>query len=477
MAVKALMGNKVRRLRRARGLTQSQLAERLGVSPSYLNLIEHNRRSVTVPMLLRLAEVLGADLASFGPHEEARLLAELTEVFSDGFFEGHDLKAPDIRELVTATPAAGQAVLDLYRAYRQARDDARALAARLSEDAQWGGGQAGRAAPEEEVSDFIQAHDNHFPELEAQAEALASGAHLSASDIEVRLLDHLRKVLKVTVEVVGSEATGSVVRRYDPERRRLLLSEVLPPRSRHFQLAHQVALIGCRPALDAYVSRGKFSTPDARSLARVALANYFAGAVLMPYDAFLAAARAMRYDIELLGHRFRTSFEQVCHRLTTLQRPEARGVPFHFLRVDIAGNISKRFTASGFRFSRYGGSCPRWNVFAAFMSPGFIRTQLSRMPDGTTFFCIARTVRKEGGGFQVSQTRFAIGLGCEIGHARELVYADGIDLENLEAAVPIGTACRLCERTDCRQRAFPPLMQSLGVDENVRGLSFYVSPH
>ena len=474
MSVKALLGNKVRRLRRARGLSQSELAERLGVSPSYLNLIEHNRRSVTVPMLLKLAEVLGADLASFGPHEEARLLAELTEVFSDGFFEDHELKAPDLRDLVTAAPSAGQAVLDLYRAYRQARDDARALAARLSEDAQWGGG---RASPEEEVSEFIQQHDNHFPELESQAESLARGASLASADIEVRLLDHLRKVHKVSVEVVGSDATGGVVRRYDPERRRLLLSEVLPPRSRHFQLAHQVALIGCRPALDAYVSRGKFSTDDARSLARVALANYFAGAVLMPYAAFLAAARAMRYDIELLGHRFRTSFEQVCHRLTTLQRPEARGVPFHFLRVDIAGNISKRFTASGFRFSRYGGSCPRWNVFAAFMSPGFIRTQLSRMPDGTTFFCIARTVRKEGGGFQVSQTRFAIGLGCEIGHARELVYADGIDLENLEAAVPIGTACRLCERTDCRQRAFPPLMQSLGVDENVRGLSFYVSPH
>ena len=476
MAAKALLGSKVRRLRRAKGLSQSQLAVRLGISPSYLNLIEHDRRSVTVPMLLRLAEVLQADLSKFGAGEDARLVAELTEVFSDGFFESHGLKTPDIRDLVASSPSAGQAVLDLYRAYRQARDDARGMAARLSEDAQWGGGADGRAAPEEEVSDFIQAHNNHFPELEREAEALSAGAQLASADLEPRLVEHLRQSHGVTVEVVSSEAAGGVMRRFDPKRRRLTLSEALPPRSRHFQLAHQVALIGCRPALDAFVERGAFSSPDARALARVALANYFAGAVLMPYDPFLAAARAMRYDIELLGHRFRTSFEQVCHRLTTLQRPDARGVPFHLLRVDIAGNISKRFSASGFRFSRYGRSCPRWSVFAAFLSPGFIRTQLERMPDGTTFFCIARTVRKEGGGFQVSQTRFAIGLGCEIGHARELVYADGVDLENLDAAVPIGTACRLCERTDCRQRAFPPLMQSLGVDENVRGLSFYVAP-
>jgi predicted transcriptional regulator len=146
------------------------------------------------------------------------------------------------------------------------------------------------------------------------------------------------------------------------------------------------------------------------------------------------------------------------------------------VRVDIAGNISKHFSASGIRFARFSGACPRWNVYGAFMQPGFIRTQLSRMPDGTTYFCIARTVRKEGGGFRAPQSRLAIGLGCEVSHARELVYADGMDLENLEAAEPIGPTCRLCERMDCRQRAFPPLNAHLAVDENVRGHSFYVAP-
>jgi predicted transcriptional regulator len=208
-------------------------------------------------------------------------------------------------------------------------------------------------------------------------------------------------------------------------------------------------------------------------VARVALANYFASAVLMPYREFLEAAGSERYDIEVLGHRFRTSFEQVCHRLTTLRRPGAEGVPFHFVRIDVAGNISKRFSASGLRFARFSGACPRWNVFAAFLTPGMIRTQIAQMPDGTTYFWIARTLRKDGGGYHSPHTVFALGLGCEIRHARQLVYAEGVDLDNREAAVPVGITCRLCERMECEQRAFPPLQHALLIDENVRGASFY----
>jgi predicted transcriptional regulator len=203
------------------------------------------------------------------------------------------------------------------------------------------------------------------------------------------------------------------------------------------------------------------------------LANYFASAVLMPYQPFLEAARQERYDIELLGHRFRSSFEQTCHRLTTLRRPGAEGIPFHFVRADIAGNISKRFSASGLRFARFSGACPRWNVFAAFLTPGMIRPQLAQMPDGTSYFWIARTVTKESGGYHSPRTLLAIGIGCEVTHARKLVYADGVDLESREAAVPVGLSCRLCERMDCEQRAFPPLQHPLQIHENVRGVSFF----
>jgi predicted transcriptional regulator/transcriptional regulator with XRE-family HTH domain len=475
MAKKTMLGNKVRRLRRRRGLTQVSLAQQLGISPSYLNLIEHNQRSVTVPLLLKLAEVFESDISELAPDDDARLHSELTEVLGDALFEPFGLKGSDVRELVGSSPGACRALLALYRSYRSALDENRTLVDRLMGEGQQVGLDGGRTPPEEAVSDFLQDHLNHFPTLEEAAEHLWAEARLGPGNLDRNLVEHLRARHGVRVDVVPSQSAQGLVRRYDEADRLLVLSEVLAPRSRNFQLAHQIALLECRPALDVYVEQGKLATHNSRALARVALANYFAGAVLMPYEPFLAAARSVRYDVELLGHRFRTSFEQVCHRFTTLQRPTNKGIPFHFIRVDIAGNVSKRFSASGIRFARYSGSCPRWNVHTAFLSPGFIRTQLSSMPDGTSFFCIARTVRKEGGGFGAPQSRLAIGLGCEISHAPELVYADGVDLSNLDAAVPIGVACRLCERMDCRQRAFPPLEQGMAVDENVRGLSFYVS--
>ncbi|MGQ0552216.1 MAG: helix-turn-helix domain-containing protein [Planctomycetota bacterium] len=474
MARKLLLGPKLRRLRQARQLSQVQLADKLSISASYLNLIEHNQRAITVPLLLKLAAEFQLELADLSRDEHAVLLSELTEIFGDVVFEGQRPRAEDLIDWVQASPQACGAVVGLYRAFASAREQLQGQTAQ---------GLAGRAPvvfmsstppPEEEVSDFLQDHQNHFPALEEAAEHVGQQASLASGETDRHLVEYLKREHAVQVRVVSSDEDQDLVRRYDPQSRVLLLSEVLPPRSRSFQLAHQLALLGCRELINGYVAHGKLGTADARSLARIALANYFAGAVLMPYESFRQAARSVRYDIEMLGHRFRTSFEQVCHRLTTLQRPGALGVPFHFIRVDIAGNISKRFSASGIRFARYSGSCPRWNVHTAFLSPGFIRTQLSRMPDGTTYFCVARTVRREGGGFRVPQSRLAIGLGCEVRFARELVYADGVDLGQLEAAVPIGSTCRLCDRTDCRQRAFPPLQQRLAVDENVRGLSFYV---
>ncbi len=475
-ARKALMGHRVKRLRRERSLTQAALAERLGISASYLNLIEHNQRPLTVSLQLRLAELFQTDLSAFGPDDEARLLNDLTEVFGDGVLRARHVDRKELRELVEVAPAAGRSLVALYHALLRTREELRALTESAVAGRVGAGPRGELLPPEEEVSDFLQANNNHFAELETAAEALRARAGLESGDLDRRLIDLLRREHDVEVVVAPADAGGEHARRYDPDRRRLVLSEVLAPRSRSFQLAHQFALLAERSTIERFVQRGRLVGPDAKPLARIALANYFAGAVLMPYEPFLAAARSVRYDIELLGHRFRTSFEQVCHRLTTLQRPTARGVPFHFVRVDIAGNTSKRFSASGIRFARFSGSCPRWNVHAAFLSPGFIRTQLSCMPDGTMYFCIARTVRREGGGFHVPQSRLAIGLGCEVRYARELVYADGVDLDDASAAVPIGVTCRLCERGDCRQRAFPPLHHDLNVDENVRGMSFYQVP-
>ena len=465
------LGAKVRALRRQKGMSQVQLAERLGISASYLNLIEHNRRSLPSQLLIKLAQIFDLDLRTLSSENEARTVADLMEVFGDPIFEHDDVTTAEVRELAAHAPQAARSVLKLYHSFRDNREAANSLAMKLS-GAEVAGVDASRL-PTEEVSDLIQRHMNYFPELEAGAEGLWREAKLEGDDLQAGLAEHLRDAHGVTVRIEHTASMGDAIRRYDPERRVLYLSEVLRRGSRNFQLAYQVGLLTQQKVLDRITDDPLLTSESSRALGRVVLANYFASAVLMPYQPFLEAARSERYDIDLLGHRFRSSFEQTCHRLTTLRRPGAEGIPFHFVRADIAGNISKRFSASGLRFARFSGACPRWNVFAAFLTPGMIRPQLAQMPDGTSYFWIARTVTKESGGYHSPRTLLAIGIGCEVSHARKLVYADGVDLESREAAVPVGLSCRLCERMDCEQRAFPPLQHPLQIHENVRGVSFF----
>jgi predicted transcriptional regulator/DNA-binding XRE family transcriptional regulator len=468
------LGKKVRKLRSRHGLTQVALAAKLGISTSYLNLIEHNQRSLTVPLLLKLGQLFEVDLQDFAESDQAQLLADLTEVFGDALFEGHDVKPADLQDLVATSSELSRAVIALYRGYREAHAEANALAERVSEEGLLRSREVVQL-PAEEVTDFLQQNMNYFAELETAAERLWQEAGLDGEDLYRGLVGYLASSIGVEVRVVPAHSGGGVVRRYDPQTRQLYLSSMIPASSRIFQLAHQVGMLGQRDTFARLMRGATLSTSDSDALCRVALGNYFAGAVMMPYAPLLDAARSLRYDIELLQERFGASFEQVCHRLTNLNRPGAGGVPLHLIRVDMAGNVSKRFNGSGIRLARYGGACPRWNVHEAFMTPGLIRIQVSRQHDGRTYFCIARSVEKAGGGYHVPQSRFAIGLGCEIGYARELVYADGVDLANPKTVVPIGPGCRLCERLDCRQRAFPPIRHHPEIDENVRGLSAYVS--
>ncbi|HUK66209.1 MAG TPA: short-chain fatty acyl-CoA regulator family protein [Anaeromyxobacteraceae bacterium] len=464
------LGGKLRAMRRREGFTQTELAQRLGVSPSYLNLIEHDKRPLTAQLLIRLSETFHLDLKHFSSDADARVAADLLEVFGDPLFEPHDLQAAEVRELAGSSLALARAVVALYGAYRRAREAADTLTSRLSQD---GPSAIDSRLPTEEVADLIQRNMNFFPELEDGAAEIWRETSLNATNLYDDLVLYLERAHRVRVQVERAAAMGGALRRYDPERKILALSEVLRRGSRNFQLAFQVGLLTQGPAIDKYARDPLLTSGESRALARVALANYFAAAVLMPYEPFVESARLERYDLELLGHRFRASFEQVAHRLTTLRRPGAEGVPFHMVRIDIAGNISKHFSASGLRFARFSGACPRWNVFTAFLTPGMLRTQLSQMPDGTTYFWLARTVRKEGGGYHAPRTVHALALGCEVAHAKKLVYADGVDLSSREAVVPVGLTCRLCERIDCEQRAFPPLQHPLKVNENVRGVSFY----
>ena len=468
----AKLGTKVRALRRKEGLTQTDLASRLEISPSYLNLIEHNQRPLPAQLLLRVAQTFSVDLASFADDSESRLAGDLQEIFGDPLFEEHALTTNDVRELAE-NGAASRAIIALYHAYRAQTDSVRALAAKVYDGRDFHGVNPAHL-PSEEVNDVVQHNMNYFPEIEAAAEEIARRAKLDRSDPYGSMLNYLRTAHGITVRLTPVGRDRVTVRRYDPEKRELSLSEVLPPWSRHFQLAHQIGLLDAAAVIDAVIARSQahLTTPDSVKLCRIALANTFAAAFLMPYDDFLRFAVDVRYDIELMQHHYTASWEQVCHRLTTLRKPGATGVPFHFVRVDIAGNISKRFSGTGIRFARFSGSCPRWDVHAAFLTPGRVRTQLSKMPDGTAYFCVARTIRKSFG-YASGDALMGVGIGCPVSDARKLVYGDGYDLDNLDAAVPIGTTCRLCERMDCDQRAFPPLQHGITVDENIRGRSFY----
>lgn len=465
------LGGKIRSLRRREGLSQARLAEMMSISASYLNLIEHNQRSVSAPLLIKLAQIFQIDLQSFAEEVDGMLRSELMEVFADPLFENAPVTTTDVREMALSSPAAARAIINLYRAYRSARISAQTLGERLSEGMVLSSLDR-LSLPTEEVSDFLQARMNYFPELEAAAEALYARARLQPDDLYHGLARHLQETLGIRLSITHAPADNGVVRRYEPETNTLMISESLPRNSRAFQIAHQIGLNTQHALLEQYAEDAGFLTDEARTLCRIALGNYFAAAVLMPYQPFLEAAREFRYDIDLLGIRFASNFEQVCHRLTTLRRPGAEGVPFHFIRVDIAGNISKRFSASGIQISRF-GACPRWNLHLAFLTPGRISTQIARMPDGACFFSLARTVTREARGYHVPRVVLAITLGCRIEHAHELVYADGMDLTDLSAAVPIGTSCRMCERMDCDQRAFPPIHYPLQIDENSRGVSFY----
>lgn len=468
---KLFVGPRFRRIRQQLGLSQTQLAEGLGISPSYVNLIERNQRPVTAQILLRLAETYDLDLRDLATADEDRFFAELNEVFSDPLFRQIDIPKQELRDLAELCPGVTHALQRLYAAYTEARRGETLAAAQFAGRDDSPGGRF-EADPIERVRDLIEANRNYFPELEQAAEALRDEIDVPAQDLFAALGTRLREKHSIQTRIMPVDIMRETLRRFDRHRRQLLISELVDGPGRAFQLAFQIALAECTPVLDAIIARAGSLDDTSRRLYRITLANYFAGCALMPYQPFLAAAESLGYDIHVLAQRFSTGFEQVCHRLTTLQRPNARGVPFFMLRVDNAGNVSKRFSSGTFPFSKFGGTCPLWNVHSTFDTPDRLLKQVIELPDGTRYFSVAQMVRRPVAPHPLAQPRFAIGLGCEIRHAARLVYASGMDLDNSEGT-PIGINCRLCERENCAQRADPPLTRTLILDENTRRMTSF----
>jgi predicted transcriptional regulator/transcriptional regulator with XRE-family HTH domain len=466
---KILAGARLRRLRRELALSQTSMALELGISVSYLNLMERNQRPVTAQVLIRLAEVYDVDPRSFAREEELRAASELEEVFADPLFRAAPVPRTELREAADVAPSLVAAIQRLYRAYVESRESGEEGGA--DDDRSDGRPDArGRENPVERVRDFLHSANNHFPELEDLAERLASELSSSGHELFYALSERLREKHGLRVQVLPVEVMSQALRRFDRHRRRIMISELVEPSGRTFQAAYQLAFIECDAAIDAIAMRLDPTQGPARRLLRVTLGNYFAAALMMPYARFLQAAEALDYDVEVLSARFSASFEQVAHRLTTLARPTARGVPFFLVRVDTAGNVSKRFSSGSFPFSRFGGTCPRWNLHQTFRSPGRVVTDIVELPDGARWFSVSRTVRRTASPWGEPEAQFVIGLGCELRYAGRLVYSRGLDLKTYEPT-PIGINCRLCERQNCAQRAAPPMMRALHIDESIRGVS------
>ncbi len=450
-----LLGRTIRRIRLEKGMAQQALAARLGISASYLNLIEHDQRALTASLLIKLTAALEVDIAALSGIAERQLEVGLQEVLADPMLGIEELPEQEIATLAGSAPNIARAVLALYRAWRVAREDASGIALPTGTRI---------LLPTEEARDFFHDNANHFPVLEEAAELI--GAELGAvpSEMNHAVAERLRRRHALTVTVGPLPGT---LRRYDPDARRLELSETLPRESRGFHLAFQLMLLEAGEAVQKALGGHVPTSAEAGQLIRIGLLNYAAGALLMPYQAYLSTARLLRYDVEALASRFGVSFEQACHRLSTMQREGARGVPFFFLRVDPAGNVDKRFSAAGFPFARFGGSCPKWIVHQAFATPGQIRVQLAQLPDSAAFLCFARTVQGPPARWGDPAPVHVVAMGCDVARAGEVVYATGLDLET--AMVGIGLSCRLCDRTDCRSRAFPPLEHRLSLDPLVEG--------
>ncbi|MDO6966235.1 helix-turn-helix domain-containing protein [Rhizobium alvei] len=467
MAVgKLYIGRKVRDLRLENRATQAQFAERIGISVSYLNQIENNQRPVSAAVLLSLAEKFKIDLADLSAGEGDRLLSALTETLTDPIFEPFSTSLQELKLITQNAPGLAHALIACHQAYRHNSEQLASIDQTL-----------GRASgvfentPYEEVRDFFHFVDNYIHEIDLKAEKLATELGIGDTDLNPALTAFLER--EYGVRIVRSTRDDDMIRAYDHQARVLTLNAYLPASTRDFQIAMQIAQLHAADSIDQVAKQAGFRTSEAMEICKIGLHNYFAGALILPYRKFMQAARDVRHDIDLLSLRFGASLEQVCHRLSTLQRPGLKGVPIFFARIDRAGNITKRHSAAKLQFARFGAACPLWNAHQAFEMPGRIIRQLAETPDGVRYLSLSTQVTKGGRGFRLSQQHYALALGCEISYADAFVYADGLDLTNKAAFDPIGISCRICERTKCASRAMPPLKGRLVIDHENRAILPY----
>ena len=466
------IGHKIKSKRRKLGITQSNLSKKLLISASYLNLIESGKRKVNVDLLIKLARELNIEMSDITKQTDTNLYQNLMDLLGDNLFEDLDITNFDIKELVSANPLIAKALVKLGENYKKKNQDivdkVENISGKLIDSRK-------NSFPGEVVSDFIQENENYFPKLEEFSSNFFNTNQTNNRIGYSLICEYLKTKHKIDVKDVIPDEENLFTKKFDPLKKIFLLSDYLTLETKKLHAAAQVAQLEAIEIIDEYLSSFSFPNAESKKLSKVALLNYAGAAIIMPYKPFYDECIKQRYDVELLQNTFAASFEQVAHRITCLQNPKMKGIPFHMLRADVAGNISKRFSLSGIEIPRYGGACPRWNIYTAFTMPGKVHAAVSKMTNGEKYLCIAKTVEKGIGRHGMFKTLLSIGLGCQAKYAKDFVYADSLNLNDKKTETPIGVNCRTCDRMDCQQRAFPPLHKKFDIDLNKRGISIYVA--
>jgi len=466
------IGPKIKAFRRQLGLQANKFAEQLNISPSYLNLIESSKRKIDGDLLIKISKELRVDLSDLTSKSDLNLENDISDLLDDQLFDDLDILGPEVKDLVNSNPKIAKALIKLGDNFRQKDHEivnkVENISGKIIDSRK-------TSFPGEVISDFLQENKNYFPKLEEFANEIFNKVQKNNRTRYIALCEFLNQEYSITVKDIIPEETKPFSKVFNNNKKELLLSDYNSLETKKLHAAAQIAQEGAKNIIDEYLSNFKFPSDESKRLTQIALLNYCGAAILMPYKLFHNECKKLKYDLQLLQNTFATSFEQVAHRVTCLQDPKLPGIPFHFLRVDMAGNISKRFSLSGIEIPRYGGACPRWNVYSAFTRPGVIQAAVSKMTNGEKYVCIARTVEKGVGRYGQSKSILSIGLGCEAKYAKEFVYTENLDISDKKTEIPIGVSCRTCDRLDCSQRAFPPLHKKFDVDINTRGVSVYVN--
>jgi len=466
------IGYKIKTKRRKLGVSQLDLSKKLSISPSYLNLIESGKRKINVDLLLKLTNELGIEISDISKKADTNLYQNLMDLLGDNLFEDLDITNFEIKELINSNPLIAKALIKLGDNYKKKNQD---IVSKVENISGKFIDSRKNSFPGEVVSDFLQENENYFPKLEEFATNFFSKIQINNRVGYAAICEYLRNKHGIEVKDVVPDETKPFTKQFDLTKKIFLVSDYLNLETKKLYAGAQVAQLEAGNVIDEYLNTFSFPSEESKKLSKVALLNYAGAAIIMPYKPFYEECVKQRYDVELLQNTFAVSFEQVAHRITCLQNPKMKGIPFHMLRADVAGNISKRFSLSGIEIPRYGGACPRWNIYKAFTMPGKINAAVSKMSNGDKYVCIARTVEKGIGKHGMEKTLLSIGLGCQVKYAKDFVYADSLNLNDKKTETPIGVNCRTCDRMDCQQRAFPPLHKKFDIDLNKRGISVYVA--